>query len=666
MNEQAQKRIHVLDKKVAELIAAGEVVERPASAVKELLENSIDAGATMITLEIKNGGITYIRITDNGCGIMRDDVKNAFVRHATSKITTQEDLTKIGTLGFRGEALASISAVSKTELLTRTQTELAGTHLVLEGGETVSLEDAGCPRGTTIIVRELFYNTPARMKFLKKDTTEANAVLAVAQRIALSHPEISLRFIKDGREDIHTPGDSKLLSAIHSVLGKDFAKNLFEVSYTYSHINVTGYSCKPIGARANRNMQFFFLNGRLVKSKTMMAAVETAYRNNIMVGKYPGCVIEVELNPQLVDVNVHPAKLEVRFSNEKEIFDSIYYAVKSSLSKADERPEFDLPINKSEKNFVEPKKNIDNPTSNNSNFIEKSKPFEFKNENQIKQEEQLTIILSKTPTITESEPTFTVNNSTEVAYTPYSGGKIDIDFENPVKDNTSSNNQCNEVIPLPTDEDAPKEDIPLKTEEINEIKREETEVFKELPSIKVVGECFSTYIIAEMDKSLYIIDKHAAHERILYEKIKSTKTNDSQMLLEPVSIKLSADEYSVILENKDILEQAGIIADDFGNSTIIVRSSPLDLVSQDVKELIAEIAGLLLDHKKDIIVQKLDWIFHSVACRAAIKANDKTTEKEMQILAQKILLSKDIMYCPHGRPVAFEIKKSTLEKNFGR
>jgi DNA mismatch repair protein MutL len=661
-NGQNVKRIHLLDKKVSELIAAGEVVERPASAVKELLENAIDAGATAITLEIKNGGVSFIRLTDNGGGILREDAPTAFLRHATSKVSTQDDLAAIGTLGFRGEALASIAAVSKTELITRTAEELAGTHLSLEGGDIIESGDAGCPQGTTIIVRELFYNTPARMKFLKKDTTEGSAVTAVAQRIALSHPEVSLRFIKDGREELHTPGDNKLISAVHSVLGREFASSLIEVGYTLAHINVTGYISKPLAARPNRNMQFFFLNGRLVKSKTMMAALEEAYKNNIMVGKYPGCVLHLEVNPALADVNVHPAKLEVRFANEHEIFEAVYYATKNSLTKDDERPTFDIKGNKVEAGSPQTgaksvserggnlpqtftKMKLDTSLTRDDDFIADDIKNKDKNENE---EQQMRLIMNSTPLQPEREETQAVYNTVRSVYEPVSHGTF---------------NSVNIDIEVEPDDSA--ENKKLSASYRKKEPEDPTEI-SDADGVIVLGQCFGTYIMAQKGDSLWIIDKHAAHERILYEKVKKQRRASSQVLLEPVTVTLPAEEYAAAVENIELLEQAGITVEDFGGSTLLVREAPLELSGQDIPALVSETAGLLLAHKKDITPARLDWIFHSVACRAAIKAHDRTTLPEMQSLAEIVLCSNDILYCPHGRPVAFELPRRDIEKKFGR
>lgn len=653
------KRIHLLDKKVAELIAAGEVVERPASAVKELLENAIDAGASMITLEIKNGGISFIRVTDNGSGILREDVPSAFLRHATSKILVEDDLTAIDTLGFRGEALASIAAVSKTELITRTEGELAGTHVVLEGGEIVETGDAGCPQGTTIIVRELFYNTPARMKFLKKDTTEGNAVAAVAQRIALSHPEVSLRFIKDGREELHTPGDNKQISAIHSVLGREFTQSLLEADYTLGHIRAHGYVTKPLAARSNRNMQFFFLNGRLVKSKTMMAALEEAYKNRIMVGKYPGCVLHITVNPAAVDVNVHPAKLEVRFSNEREVFKAVYYAAKNTLVKNDERPILDIKNEKEEPAayFERGKKTFEIA------FKEQGKTAFHTQlpESESSQQEQLRFILQNTPLAAENEAAHEVHSSVVSAYEPVSGGSIKVKKNLPTVGWKTENSvsQDNNL-----DKDISK--IQYQNEKPYAAGLSVMPQAQENSSVTVIGQCFGTYILAQKGESLWIIDKHAAHERILYERVKSERKASSQVLLEPVAVTLPAEEYAAAIENIELLEEAGIVAEDFGGTALLVREAPLDLTGQEIPALVSEVSGLLVAHKRDITPARLDWIFHSVACRAAIKAHDRTTFSEMSSLAQTVLNTNDILYCPHGRPVAFELPRGELEKKFGR
>lgn len=643
-------RIRVLEKQVAELIAAGEVVERPASAVKELLENSIDAGSTAITIEIKNGGVTYIRITDNGCGIPREDIETAFLRHATSKIKSENDLDAIGTLGFRGEALASIAAVSKIDIMTRTEEELAGTRLSLEGGEKIEKGDAGCPKGTTIIVRELFFNTPARMKFLKKDISEANAVAAVVERIALSHPEISVRFIKDGREELHTPGDSKLLSAVHSVLGKEFAGSLIPVEYEIENISVSGFITKPVASRPNRNMQFFFINGRLVKSKTAMAALEEAYKNSIMVGRCPGCVLHIKMNPSLVDVNVHPAKIEVRFVNEKRVFDAVYYAVKTTVETKDTRPVFSLHYGEEESSQPTPS-NIADPSEN-----KKPELFNINEENENGKNQLNFDIIKNYPKQNDEE---IVANPVRTAYTPVQNPKY-IAGDWAAKEETAKKPASATDIP----------EIKEKAEYKGADSLQRTDAPVQVPHggkrIRVAGECFNTYIIAEVDDELWLIDKHAAHERMIFNEIRGKGASVSQLLLNPASVTLSREEYGAVLENKELLEKSGFHIDDFGGATVLVREAPMMLRGSDIVSALEEIAGYLASNKKDAMPERLDWLYHSVACRSAVKAGDKSSLMELERIAKRVAEMDDIRYCPHGRPVAMILTRKGIEKQFGR
>lgn len=629
-------KINVLPKHLAELIAAGEVVERPASAVKELLENSIDAGADSVTVEIKNGGISYIRITDNGCGIAREDIRNAFVSHATSKIASPEDLNGIITLGFRGEALASVSAVAKVEVMTRTPEEQSGTRYVIENGEEKLLDDAGCPRGTTIIVRDLFSKTPARMKFLKKDVTEANAVAAVVDRIALSHPEVSVRFIREGKQTLITSGKGDLLTCIREVFGKEFSSGLIPAEYSSGAVKVSGFVSKPSESRPNRNMQFFFLNGRLIKTATGSAALSEGYKSSVMVGKFPSCVLNIEINPSLVDVNVHPAKTEVRFSDERVIFNAIFYACKNALSAGDA-----------------PKQ-----------IKEISKDFYKAPE---KPPEQLKITAVPSPKndfwqhIPKSEP--------EVKVTQYE--------PKPVSDNKPP---VTAAVAFKSPEPEPVieekiEDILLNSQpkaEIAEPVAPEVSVSEEKTGFceekfLLVGEAFKAYIICQYENKLIFIDKHAAHERIIYEKLKrESGERTPQILLLPVTVTLSKEEYSAVLENIELINQAGFEVEDFGSGCIIVRECPMELSADDVESVISEIAGRFIDKRQDVMFEKLDWIFHSVACRSAIKAGDFTSRIEMERFAKQVLSMPDIRYCPHGRPVLIEMTQRELEKNFGR
>lgn len=615
--------INILPKEIYQLIAAGEVVERPSSIVKEMIENSVDAAAKSITVEIKNGGSTYIRITDDGCGIERDDVKKVFVSHATSKISHADDLNSIGTLGFRGEAMASIAAVSRVELLTKTDSENIGTRYEIAGGEEISLDDAGCPKGTTIAVRDLFYNTPARMKFLKKDVTEGNAVAGIVDRMAISHPEISFRFIRDGKQTLITSGNGDLKSAIYSVFGREVSESLTRVDYSYENMRVTGYASKPIASRKSRAMQFFFINSRLVKSATAMAALEQAYKNTIMVGSYPMCVLNIELNPALVDVNVHPAKIEVRFVNEKPVFDLIYYGVKSAVEadRSVKQAEFTSTI---EQIYDKPVKNNDNKT-----YSAKLDFFKKKEEAPIQQ----------TFRVAAHENFYQRTNAVHSPIVDLpEKRKVNLDIE--VSDDYAENNTETDIICDEND--------------------------KSNLDFRLIGEAFKTYLIVEIENELYFIDKHAAHERMNYEQFKSQETVEVQMLLSPAAVNLSKDEYSVLLDNCDLLEQCGFTVEPFGDSAVIVRSVPSLIGDSDVRDLITEIAGKLLEHKTDITPEKIDWIYHSASCRGAVKAGDKTTPQEQEMFVRKLLSMPEIRFCPHGRPVFIKISKYDIEKQFGR
>ncbi len=628
-------KINVLPKYIADLIAAGEVVERPSSVVKEAVENSIDAGATIITVEIEHGGITYIRVTDNGCGILREDIRNAFVSHATSKIAKQEDLDAIGTLGFRGEALASVSAVSKVEVLTKAGEENIGTHYRIEGGDEILLDDAGCPDGTTLIVRDLFFNTPARMKFLKKDVSEANAVAGVMDRVALSHPEISFRFIRDGKEALLTPGDGKLTSAIYAVFGKEFANSLIPIDYSLNGITAKGYISKPVYSRANRNMQMFFLNSRLVKTQTGSAALSESYKNSIMVGKFPACVINLTVPNETVDVNVHPSKLEVRFANEKAIYDCIYYGVKNALNKEQERPQVELEKVLSSPKFAKPQVFVP----------EKAEQIKFQ------PKPQETVVKAE-PVVKTTQP---VMSQPAVVYNTQ-----------PKPEAFVSKPKVTVYTP-PKVEEKPTEPVVEKKETIEkpiEIKIEE-EV--KIPDFKIIGEAFKTYIFVECEGKLMIIDKHAAHERMIYNELKNrTDGIFMQSLMIPITVTLSKEEYDVIINNIDTLEKAGFSVEAFGTGSVIVRECPSVIEAGDVENLLVETATYLLQNKNELISEKLDWIFHSSACRAAIKAGDKTDRYELEKFTAKLLSDESVRYCPHGRPVLAELTKRELEKFFGR
>jgi len=608
-------KINKLPKHMADLIAAGEVVERPASVVKELMENAVDAGATSITVEIQHGGISYIRVTDDGCGIDREDVKTAFVSHATSKIKTAEDLNTILTLGFRGEALPSIAAVSKVNMITKTATEEMGTSLTIEGGVITDFSDAGCAVGTTMIVRELFYNTPARMKFLKKDVSEGNCVASAVEKLALSHPEISIRFIRDGKQVFTTNGDGNLQNVCFSAFGKDFSNGLLNVDSAVGNVSVNGLVTPPFNCRGSRGMQYFFVNGRSVKNTTIMAAFESAYKNSVMVGKFPGGVLFITLPPELVDVNVHPSKIEVRFSDEKAIFDAVYHAVKSALSE-----------NTSLKQAVLP----DNKTVFTDIF---SKPQqEFKQttvEENIAYTEKVLKPLSETSFVSDVKTDYVADDDDD---------PFNIEF--PIS--------------------IPEEKIESKTVIVAENPKEEN-------NIRLIGEAYKTYIFIELNGKLCVIDKHAAHERILFNKLKSeSQISGSQMLLAPVTVTLGKEEYIAVTENIETVIKSGFDVEDFGNGTVIVRSCPMDLDSCEIAPLISEIAEYLTKNRRDITNEHLDWIYHNVACRSAIKAGDDNSDVELLALAKQVVNDNDVRFCPHGRPVMIELSKYELEKQFGR
>lgn len=622
-------KINLLPREIYELIAAGEVVERPSSAAKELLENSVDAGATSITLEIQAGGIKYIRITDNGCGIAREDIKNAFTGHATSKIKISDDLDCVATLGFRGEALASIAAVSRVEMFTRSADEAIGTRAVVEGGRFISIDDAGCPVGTTIVVRDIFYNVPARMKFLKKDVAEANSVAAVADRLAISHPEISVRFIRDGKQTLCSSGDGKLISAIYAVYGNDFASGLIPVSGSNSTVKVDGYVSKPLAARANRNMQLFYVNGRMVRTKTACAALEEAFKGSIMVGKFPSCVLNLTMPYNFVDVNVHPAKTEVRFAAEKEVFNAVYYAVKSALQQNDTMP------TQSVERIVSARvnKQFFASSADSAKQIKIQQPQEA-----FTYKAPMPSVQSVAEPTAEHRPPVVSFNSTPSGY-------------------------C-------ADDEVPLIDLaPKKSESVAEEAKTEAVIFtdEEKPQVRAIGEAFSTYIIVEYGDELLLIDKHAAHERLLYEQFKAENENiASQMLLTPLAVNLSREEYVAVLAELELLSKAGFCVEDFGNGTVLLSEYPCLLEGSDLAAQLTEIAGYLVNNVKQITTEKLDWIYHSAACRAAVKAGDATSEYERQKFAEKILSMPNIRYCPHGRPVVAKLTRHEIERLFGR
>lgn len=633
-------RINVLPKEIYQLIAAGEVVERPSSVVKEMIENSLDAGAKNITLEIKNGGSTYIRITDDGCGIERDDVRKVFISHATSKISKKDDLNSITTLGFRGEAMASISAVSKVELLTKAENEEIGTRYEIAGGEELEFDDAGCPNGTTIVVRDIFFNTPARMKFLKKDVTEGNQVAGIVDRMAISHPEISFRFIRDGKQILITSGNGDLKSTVYSVLGKEMSDSLMSVDYSFNDMRITGFVSKPTASRKSRAGQYFYINNRIVKSKTAMAALEQAYKNTIMVGRFPACVLNIELNPAQVDVNVHPAKTEVRFANEKPIFDLVYYAVKTAIENDRTVKEVEFKENPI---YRQESKNV-YQNNDNKSFQAKFDFFKKKDEPPSQQ-----VIKTKPREnfwqVEAPKPEYKIARDEK----PKARVDINIEYEEP------------EEISTAKSKDAPKEQ---DVEKVVITDEKDNENF--IPNFKLIGEAFKTYLIVEIENELYFIDKHAAHERMNFERFKAQATVETQMLLAPVVVNLTKDEFIAISENVELIKKCGFELEEFGESQIIVRAIPSLVDGDSVKDLMLEIAQKLLEHKTDILPDKIDWIYHSASCRGAVKAGDYTSRQEQEMFVKKLLSMPNIRFCPHGRPVFIKMSKYDIEKQFGR
>ena len=652
-------KINLLDKHIAELIAAGEVVDRPCSVVKELVENSIDAGADSITVEIQNGGNTFIRVTDNGCGIEPEDIPKAFLRHATSKIHEEWDLDRIMTFGFRGEALASVAAVSHVEIMTRTKDSATGFRCEATDEGTSEIEEAGCPEGTTIIVRDLFYNTPARQKFLKKDVAEANAVAQVMDKMALSYPEVKFRFIRDGEIKLSTYGNGDMLAVISAVYGRDFAKETIEVNYSpvgRDKMKLTGYITKPTASEPSRTFQNFFVNRRYVKTRTAMAALEEAFKGSSMIGKFPGCVLNLEIPPETVDVNVHPAKTEVRFVSEKEIFDLVYYGVKSTLNQRDVSAvlEESKKVNKTFWNDISDKKEIEHfenvviqttlPQTPITDFIPKTyKDVKFE--------------------LVESDNVTARNNDNLISYridgdvTHTAQYKLRQAADKAVEEGTEIPKEFIDGMAAIKKAGAPVPELPRNLET------------DPLPfgNLKYVGEVFKTYILLESEDELVFVDKHAAHERILYEKLrKGINAFDCQCLITPIPCKLSDEQCSAVLENPEEMEKFGFMVDDFGRGTVLVRSLPFWVKAKEAESIIGEIADSIINCKHDLTPEKLDNLYANISCRAAIKANDKNSQPELETIVNILLNDASIKYCPHGRPVSVTVSKNKLERMFGR
>ncbi|OUP25072.1 DNA mismatch repair endonuclease MutL [Gemmiger sp. An194] len=685
--------IHILDKHTAELIAAGEVVERPASVVKELLENSIDAGATKVAVTIERGGVSLIQVADNGSGIEAEYISTAFIRHATSKIQTQEDLESIHTLGFRGEALASIASVARVEVLTRTEPDEFACCYRIEGGDELGMEPGARPIGTTISVRDLFYNTPARMKFLKKDSSEGTFVGETVSRIALSHPEVSVSFVREGKLLYKTPGDGDLRSAVYAVLGKEFARDLLAVKSSMGNYSVSGLITPPRACRASRGMQFFFINGRFVKNRTMMAAMENAYRGTLMQGKFPGCVLMLDMPAQLVDVNVHPAKTEVRFARENDVFDAVYGAVKNALGQPGSgEQQFQFAAGQSpEKEPVKQSAAQPEATKKIFNFAVKQDDFTVKMEPKKAEISGIWPVLPKKEE--PLEPIVTVPDEEDAPRLSRVWQNSQSSFAKPVgegfhsepvplakysepeelKEEPAGQWGAAAVQPVPRPEPAKPEESAEQTAftqpaaESQEPRQQTMEPEQTSQSLQYVGEVFKTYIITQRGQEMCLIDKHAAHERILYERLAADYGKvSSQLLLAPVTVNLSAEEKNAILEHEVLLRDAGVETEDFGGSTVLVRSVPADVETPDVEDLICELAAKLARGSRDALSEKTEWVLHSIACRAAIKAGDRTASAELMHLAQDILDGKVPPFCPHGRPVVLKLTKKELEKQFGR
>ncbi len=627
-------KIQVLSKNVSDKIAAGEVVERPASVIKEFLENSVDAGATVITVEIKNGGIKYMRVTDNGCGMSADDVKLSVLRHATSKISTEEDLSRISTLGFRGEALSSIAAVSKLEIYTKTKDSDIGTHMTAHNGEIVDVSEAGCADGTTVLVRELFSTVPARMKFLKKDYTEAGYIEDIVARLALSNPNISVKLINNGKEIIFTPGDNKLLSAIYAVYGKEIKDAMIVASYEENGVRVSGACAKAQAARANRNMENFFVNGRYIKSALLSHAVEEAYKNELMVKKFPACVLNVELSPEMVDINIHPTKLEAKFADEKAVYHAVYWAVKNALYSKNYIPKVEEKV--SQIPYTRP-----TPQAVKETFSA-VKP-------QVK--ELPKIDFSKvTPVVHREAPK---QEQAKISF-----GENTYKF-------TPQEEKPAEVKPLISIIEKTEE--PPKSSEKTEPKEENT--IKEKPIFKICGQVFNTYIIVEKDGKMLMVDQHAAHERLRYERLLvqyRERNISTQILLMPEIISLTANEFSCFCENKKTINELGYICEEYGEREIIVREIPMEAEESNVAEAVFEILEMLSANRKNIDDDLASRMLYRIACRGAIKANKELNPKEMETLLYQVFMLENINTCPHGRPITIEFTKDFIEKQFKR
>ena len=624
-------KILQLSPHVANLIAAGEVVERPTSVVKELLENAVDAGATQVTVEIRDGGMTFLRVTDNGCGMSPEDAKTAFLRHATSKLRTAEDLSAIGTMGFRGEALAAIASVSRIDLLTKTSDSISGTSLTLEAGNIVEATEAGCPNGTTIIVRDLFFNTPARMKFMKSDSVEGGKVSAAVQMQALAHPEVAFRFLRDGKEVLNTPGTNRLEDAVYCVYGRDSGK-MVKLDSQWESYRLCGYVSKPTDARPSRNLQTFFVNDRPVKSRILIAALEEAYRNRIMQGRFPACVLHLTIPANAVDVNVHPAKTEVKFLNEKAVFDLVHYGVLGALNKAADRPQmqFKQPVQPTPAPESKP-----NPAPKQNSFFQTMTPAEFKT---------FSAVIQDAPKPSEKAAFSTVaaieRSAGQVLRQEVYAPKVPVSAPPAVESPATAEAPAPEQIVMPMPQEIPW---------------------------RLVGELYDAYVLVQQGDDAFLIDKHAAHERILFDKLKENQEAiSSQALLSPIPCRLSADAVAILLDNRELLNTLGFEIDEFGDNAVLLRQIPMDLSPEVACEAVENLAADLQNGRREKKTNVRDEMLHTVACKSAIKAGWHTNEKELLVLVGQVMAREDLKYCPHGRPICISLSKKQLEKQFKR
>ena len=644
-------KIIQLSPHIANLIAAGEVVERPASVVKELLENAVDAGSSKVTIEIRDGGMTFLRVTDNGCGMAPEDARTAFLRHATSKLRSAEDLAAIGTMGFRGEALAAIASVSRIDLMTKTAGAISGTSLHLEAGQILEEAEVGCPEGTTIIIRDLFYNIPARMKFMKSDTVEGGRVAAAVQLQALAHPEVAFQFLRDGKQVLSTPGNGGLQAAVYCVYGRDCAR-MVNVDSRWEGYHLTGYVTKPTDARPSRNLQTFFVNNRPVKSKLLVSALEEAYRNQIMVGKFPACVLHLTLPAGAVDVNVHPAKTEVKFLSEKAVFDCVHYGVLGALNKQPDRPQIQ---------FQKKPEPVPAPAAPVSASAAPAKKEPFFRTMTAQEYKTFSAAMQEAP-----KPAPAAASATAV--------KIRQEAESSLKEAVVVPKPAQSVVsaPLPPATIPKKQPaaapvpLPPMPEPTEEVEQTVLEMPKEIPW-RMVGELYNSYILVEQGDDAFLIDKHAAHERILFEKLKANQEKISaQSLLTPIPVRLSPSAAGELLENRKTLDELGFEIEEFGENTLLLRQIPMDLSPEDAADALETLASDLLSGRREQADTVRDELLHTVACKAAIKAGWKNDEAELLAVAKAVMSREDLKYCPHGRPICVTLSKKQLEKQFKR